>query len=60
MTYGEADFVVDAGATLTYRLSEHWMARLDAGDLFIPSDQRSSRPLEQHNLRVALGLGIAF
>jgi outer membrane scaffolding protein for murein synthesis (MipA/OmpV family) len=60
MTYGEADFVVDAGATLMYRLSERWMARLDAGDLFIPSDQRHSRPFEQHNLRVTLGLGIAF
>ena len=54
------DFVVDAGATLTYRLSGRWMARLDAGDLFIPSDQRNSHPFEQHNLRLALGFGVAF
>jgi hypothetical protein len=60
VTSNATDFVVDAGATLTYRLSKRWSARLDAGDLFIPSSQRNSNPFKQHNLRLALGLGVAL
>jgi hypothetical protein len=52
------DFVIDVGGVLEYRLSQRWLLRLDAGDLFIPSDDRASHPFDEHNLRLAVGIGL--